>query len=58
MAKKVGLDFEINELKLLLETTAKKHKYNFMHPKVLEISQRLDHLIIKMMREVDHNACR
>jgi hypothetical protein len=49
--RETGLDREIAHLKNLLENTAKQHKYNFMHPKVLELSQKLDDLIIKIMKE-------
>lgn len=46
----VGLRLEIDQMKKKLEHTAKKHKYDFGHPQVLEISQQLDRLIVKMMR--------
>jgi hypothetical protein len=44
------LDIEINHLKRKLESAAVKYKYNFHHPKVLEISQKLDGLIVKQMK--------
>lgn len=50
MSYSIGLHFEIDQLKKLLERTAKEHKYNFGHPQVLEISQKLDQLIVVMMR--------
>jgi hypothetical protein len=46
----VKLDIEINSLKRQLEITAAKHQYNFHHPKVLQISQQLDSLIVKQMK--------
>ncbi|PYI54472.1 aspartyl-phosphate phosphatase Spo0E family protein [Paenibacillus flagellatus] len=50
MSHHIGLNREINQLKQLLVRTAKEHKYNFGHPHVLEISQQLDRLIVKVMR--------
>jgi hypothetical protein len=41
---------QIDQLKQLLEDTAEEYKYNFGHPRVLEISQQLDQLIVKMMQ--------
>jgi hypothetical protein len=43
------LDKEIDQLKKKLESTAAKYKYNFHHPKVVEISQKLDILIVRLM---------
>ncbi|MFD2612856.1 Spo0E family sporulation regulatory protein-aspartic acid phosphatase [Paenibacillus gansuensis] len=45
------LTCEIDQLKKLLLNTAEKYKYNFGHPKVLEISQKLDGLIVKVMKD-------
>lgn len=45
------LDGEIDRLKRMLESTASRYQYNFRHPKVLEISQKLDGLIVKLMKE-------
>jgi hypothetical protein len=47
------LDLEIDRLKRMLESTAAEYKYNFGHPKVLKISQKLDGLIVKQMK---HNT--
>jgi hypothetical protein len=46
----VKLDNEINSLKRQLEIAAAKHQFNFHHPKVLQISQQLDSLIVKQMK--------
>lgn len=46
-----GLDFEILELKKLLEWTAEKHHFDFLHPNVVAISERLDFLIVKVMKQ-------
>lgn len=45
-----GLQVEIDLLKKQLLRTAKIHEFNFGHPQVLEISQQLDQLIVKVMR--------
>jgi hypothetical protein len=44
------LSYRIEELKTLLALTAAQHNFNFQHPSVLYISQKLDQLIIKAMR--------
>ncbi|MFT9848236.1 Spo0E family sporulation regulatory protein-aspartic acid phosphatase [Aneurinibacillus sp. REN35] len=44
------LSCRIEELKTLLALTAAQHNFNFQHPSVLYISQKLDQLIIKAMR--------
>ncbi|MBN6188080.1 aspartyl-phosphate phosphatase Spo0E family protein [Aneurinibacillus sp. BA2021] len=44
------LSYRIEELKKLLALTAAQHHFNFQHPCVLYISQKLDQLIIKAMR--------
>jgi hypothetical protein len=44
-----GLHVEIDQMKKLLEHTAKEYMYNFRHPRVVEISQQLDRLIVKVM---------
>lgn len=44
------LSCRIEELKKLLALTAAQHNFNFQHPSVLHISQKLDQLIIKAMR--------
>lgn len=50
MSHSSGLHIEIDQMKKLLERTAKQYLYNFRHPEVVEISQRLDRLIVKVMR--------
>ncbi|GAA3407239.1 aspartyl-phosphate phosphatase Spo0E family protein [Paenibacillus hodogayensis] len=50
MSQYVGLHVEIDKMKKLLERTAKEYMYNFRHPQVVEISQQLDRLIVKVMR--------
>jgi hypothetical protein len=45
-----GINAEIIQLKALLENTAQKYQYNFRHPKVLLLSQRLDGLILEVMK--------
>lgn len=49
MGQPIGLHAEIDEMRKLLERTAKKYMYNFRHPQVVKISQRLDRLIVKFM---------
>jgi hypothetical protein len=51
MGEHNGLDCEIHELKKLLEHTAEQHHFNFLHPKVIALSQRLDFLIVKIMKQ-------
>jgi hypothetical protein len=43
------IENEFTKLKKMLETAAEKYKYDFRHPDVLEISRRLDQVIIRMM---------
>ncbi|MBP1992709.1 aspartyl-phosphate phosphatase Spo0E family protein [Paenibacillus eucommiae] len=50
MSRQIKFDLEINCLKRKLESAAAQYKYNFRHPKVLEISEKLDHLIVKQMK--------
>lgn len=45
----IGLNTQIDELKELLQQTAKQHQYNFVHPNVVALSQKLDGLIVRMM---------
>ncbi|AQR77269.1 aspartyl-phosphate phosphatase Spo0E family protein [Paenibacillus larvae] len=45
------LDREIEQLKVQLKHAAEENQYNFHHPKVLELSEKLDKLIVKMMKE-------
>ncbi|WP_082882562.1 aspartyl-phosphate phosphatase Spo0E family protein [Paenibacillus swuensis] len=51
MTSQPELSCEIDQLKKLLENTAEKYKYNFGHPQVLAISQKLDGLILKVMKD-------
>lgn len=51
MGDNVKLHFEILELKSLLEWTAERQQFNFLHPKVIALSQRLDFLILKSMKQ-------
>jgi hypothetical protein len=51
MTQNPYLHKEINQMKKLLEATAKRNKYNLRHPEVLTISQKLDDLILETMRE-------
>ncbi|MDF2814077.1 MAG: Spo0E like sporulation regulatory protein [Paenibacillus sp.] len=44
-----GLEKEIHELQMLLNATAKRYKFNLGHPRVLEVSQKLDRLILQVM---------
>jgi len=50
MAAQSKLDNEIDRLKKQLESVAAKHKYNFRHPQVLAVSQKLDGLIVQQMK--------
>jgi hypothetical protein len=50
MGEHNGLDFQIRELKRQLERTAELHHFNFLHPKVIALSQRLDFLIVQFMK--------
>lgn len=43
------VNYEINVMKQLLERTVKQHMYNFRHPEVVKVSQRLDTLIVQAM---------
>lgn len=56
MDKRVKLDAQINDLRAKLEWTAQQHKYNFMHPKVLRLSQKLDVLIVSLMNKQNEAA--
>jgi hypothetical protein len=42
---------EIDDVKKQLEHIVKDHQYDFMHPDVIAISQKLDSLILKMMKK-------
>ncbi|MEI7027876.1 aspartyl-phosphate phosphatase Spo0E family protein [Paenibacillus sp. y28] len=43
------LQMEIDRLKLHLEVAAMQYNYDFGHPDVIELSQRLDKLIVQFM---------
>lgn len=45
------LSYRIEKLKTLLALTAAEHDFDFQHPIVLYISQKLDQLIIKAMQQ-------
>jgi len=45
----LNIEQEIVKLKVELEILAKIHQYNFQHPEVIALSQRLDKLIIRVM---------
>jgi hypothetical protein len=51
MPSTATLDGKIDRLKRMLESTAARYQYNLHHPKVLKISQKLDGLIVKQMKE-------
>lgn len=44
------LEEQILKLKKDLEWTASYYSYNFCHPQVIKISQKLDGLIIELMK--------
>jgi hypothetical protein len=46
-----SINTEISETKKLLIHTAEKYDFNFQHPDVIEISQKLDDLILKVMQQ-------
>ena len=46
----LNLNAEISQLKQTLEYTVIKHQYNLKHPQVVQLSQRLDGLIIQVMK--------
>lgn len=50
METEENLPDKIEELKQVLASTAKKHNFDFQHPRVLHLSQKLDTLILKSMR--------
>lgn len=51
ISRQTKLDLEIDRLKRTLESTAAEYMYNFGHPEVLQISQKLDNLIVKLMKD-------
>jgi hypothetical protein len=44
------LSQRIEDVKALLALTAKQHNFDFQHPSVLYISQKLDELILHAMK--------
>ncbi len=50
MSPVLTLELQIEQLKESLENAAVQHKYNFHHPSVLQISERLDELIVEAMK--------
>ncbi|WP_199617742.1 Spo0E family sporulation regulatory protein-aspartic acid phosphatase [Paenibacillus alkalitolerans] len=45
------IEEEMLKLKKLLENTAERYKYDFCHPDVLAVSQRLDQVIVRLLTE-------
>jgi hypothetical protein len=43
---------EIQLLKQQLSATAEQHRFDLRHPKVLELSQKLDRQIVKLMKRL------
>ncbi|WP_209809271.1 aspartyl-phosphate phosphatase Spo0E family protein [Ammoniphilus resinae] len=52
----LNIECEIQRLKEQLELTAKENNYNFQHPQVIDLSQKLDKLITLVMRNRWHNT--
>lgn len=50
MVTEVNLEEEIVKLKEQLERMARNYQYNFQHPEVIALSQQLDKLITRVMR--------
>jgi hypothetical protein len=46
-----SVNAEISELKKLMTNTAEKYDFDLQHPAVIEISQKLDVLILEAMQE-------
>ena len=46
---KATIEKEFSRLKESLELTAAKNQYDLKHPEVIEASQRLDKVIVRMM---------
>ncbi len=55
MCRNLALNVEISDLKKRLDLTARQYKYNFNHPKVIALSQKLDALIITLMKKESKN---
>lgn len=45
------LSGEINKMKLLLEISAQRYHYDLGHPTVIRISQKLDTLILRYIKQ-------
>lgn len=50
MRKLTDIEAEIETLKRVLEITAKQQHYDLGHPLVIAISQKLDRLIVQLMK--------
>ncbi|WCK55097.1 aspartyl-phosphate phosphatase Spo0E family protein [Aneurinibacillus sp. Ricciae_BoGa-3] len=46
-----SVNAQIIELKRLMTNVAQKYNFNFLHPEVIEISQKLDVLIVQALKE-------
>ena len=51
MLNKTYLNHEIDHLKGILQDTVQEYEYDFRHPEVISVSQKLDHLILQIMQE-------
>lgn len=51
MVTEVNIEDEILRLKAELEFLARKVGYDFQHPEVIALSQKLDKLIIQVMKK-------
>lgn len=49
MHNEAGLQKQILRMQKRLEATVKRYEFNFVHPRVLELSERLDRLIVQYM---------
>jgi len=56
VVSELNIECEIQRLKEQLELTAKENNYNFQHPQVIALSQKLDKLITLVMRNRWHNT--
>lgn len=51
MSEYVAIADKINDIKKQLESVVIACQYDFMHPDVVKVSQKLDDLIIQMMKK-------
>jgi hypothetical protein len=51
MSNDVIISTEIDCTRKQLEKIVQQNQYNFNHPDVIAISEKLDHLILKMMKK-------